>query len=69
MRKPEVVDYYKPLIGKMKKEEGKNRIKGEGNITENKFLPGELRYSGISPAQFKLLFHILLAITNAQVLK
>ena len=43
---------FRPLLGKMKKEgEGKNRMKGEGNITENKFLPGELSRS----VQLKLL--------------
>ena len=62
---------FRPLLGKMKKEGGgKNRMKGEGNITEN--TTGELSRS----VQLKLLsprgntsFHILLPIANAEVVK
>ena len=43
---------FRPLLGKMKKEGmGKEQSEREGNITENKFLPGELSRS----VQLKLL--------------
>ena len=63
---------FRPQLGKMKKEEGKNRMKGEGNIMEHKFLPGKLSCS----VQLKLsspcgntTFHILLAVANVEVVK